>query len=144
MRFCVDYRKLNAITRKDRYPLPLINETLARMAGYKYITKFDIVAAFNKLRIHPESEELTTFVTFMGAYKYRVMPFGLTNGPASYQHYMNDTLLPFLNDFAQAYLDDIIIYSQTRDEHIGYVRQVLQKLREAGLQVDIVKSEFFV
>ena len=114
------------------------------MAGCKYITKFDIVAAFNKLRMHPESEELTTFVTFMGAYKYRMMPFGLTNGLVSYQHYMNNTLLPFLNDFAQAYIDDIIIYSKTRKEHVAHVRQVLQKLREAGFQVDIVKSEFFV
>ena len=70
------------------------------MAGYKFITKFDIVAAFNKLRIYPDSEELTTFVTSMGAYKYRVIPFGLTNSPASYQHYMNDNLLPYLNDFA--------------------------------------------
>jgi hypothetical protein len=144
LRFCVDYRKLNAITKKDRYPLPLIDETLARIAGCKFITKFDIVAAFNKLRMHPDSEELTTFVTSMGAYKYRVMPFGLTNGPASYQHYMNDTLLPYLNDFAQAYIDDIIIYSKTRKEHIAHVRKVLQKLREAGLQVDIEKSEFFV
>ena len=70
------------------------------MVRCKYITKFDIITAFNKLRMHPESEELTTFITFIKIYKYRVMPFGLTNGPALYQYYMNDTLLPFLNDFA--------------------------------------------
>lgn len=144
LRFCVDYRKLNALTKKDRYPLPLIDETLARMAGCKYITKFDIIAAFNKLRMDPASEDLTTFITAMGSYKYRVLPFGLTNGPASYQHYMNDVLLPFLNDFVQAYLDDIIIYSRTRKEHTKHVRMVLEKLREAGLQVDIRKSEFYV
>ena len=103
----------------------MIDETLARIAGCKYITKFDIIIAFNKLRIHLESEELTTFVTSMGAYKYRVMPFGLINGPASYQHYINDTLLPFLNDFAQAYINDIIIYNKTRKEHVAHVRQVL-------------------
>ena len=100
LRFCVDYRRLNAITKKDRYPLPLIDETLARIVRYKYITKFDIIITFNKLRMHPESEELTTFVTSMGAYKYRVIPFGLINGPASYQYYINNTLLLFLNDFA--------------------------------------------
>ena len=83
------------------------------MSGCKYITKFDIITAFNKLRMDLRSEDLTTFITSMGLYKYCVLLFGLTNGPASYQHYMNDTLLPFLNDFAQAYLDDIIIYSKT-------------------------------
>ena len=144
LRFCMDYRKLNALSKKDRYPLPLIDETLARLAGCKFITKFDIIAAFNKLRMHPDSEDYTTFTTAMGAYKYLVLPFGLTGGPASFQHYINDTLLPFLNDFVQAYLDDIIIYSKTRKEHTQHVRQVLAKLREAGLQVDVKKSEFYV
>ena len=75
--------------------------------------------------MHPDSEKLTIFVTSIGAYKYRIMPFGLTNGPASYQHYMNDTLLPYLNDFAQAYIDNIIIYNKIRKEHIAHVRKVL-------------------
>ena len=144
LQFCVDYQKLNALTKKDRYPLPLIDETLARMSGCKFITKFDIIAAFNKLRMDPGSEDLTTFITSMGSYKYCVLPFGLTNGPASYQHYMNDTLLPYLNDFVQAYLDDIIIYSKTWKEHTQHVHIVLARLCEAGLQVDIKKSEFFV
>ncbi len=144
LRFCVDYRGLNALTKRDRYPIPLIDETLARIIGCKFITKFDIIAAFNKLRMDPESEDLTTFITSMGAYKYRVLPFGLTNGPASFQHYMNDVLFEYLNDFCQAYLDDIIIYSKTKKEHTRHVRLVLQKLREAGLQVDIDKSEFSV
>ncbi|SLM38021.1 gag polymerase env [Lasallia pustulata] len=90
------------------------------------------------------SKDLTTFITSMGSYKYCVLPFGLTNGPTSYQHYMNDILLPYLNDFVQAYLDDIIIYSKTWKEHIQHIQTVLGKLREAGLQVDIKKSEFFV
>ncbi len=94
--------------------------------------------------MHPDSEDLTTFITSFGTYKYRVMPFGLTNGPASYQHYMNDVLFEYLNQFCQAYLDDIIIYSKTRKEHVQYVRKVLQKLREAGLQADIFKCEFHV
>ena len=83
--------------------------------------------------MHPDSEELTTFIILIGVYKYRMMPFGLTNSPASYQHYINDTLLPYLNDFAQAYINDIIIYNKIRKEHIAYVRKVLQKLRKAGL-----------
>ena len=144
LRFCVDYRKLNAITKRNRYPIPLIDEVLARIQGCKYLTRLDIIAAFNKLRIHPDSEDFTTFVTSLGAYKYRVLPFGLTNGPATYQQYMNDILFEYLNDFCQVYLDDILIHSKTKKEHIQHVRQILQKLRDAGLQVDILKCEFHV
>lgn len=144
LRFCVDYRKLNAITIRNRYPIPLIEEALARVIGCKYLTKLDIIAAFNKLRMHPDSEDLTTFTTSFGAFKYHVLPFGLTGGPASYQHYMNDTLFEFLNEFCQAYLDDILIYSKTKKEHREHVRKVLLKLRDAGLQVDINKCAFHV
>ena len=84
LRFYIDYRKLNTITKRNRYPIPLIDEVLARIQGCKYLTRLDIIAIFNKLRIHPDSEDFTTFVTSLGAYKYRVLPFGLTNGPASY------------------------------------------------------------
>ena len=144
LRFCVDYRKLNAITKRNRYPIPLIDEVLARIQGCKYLTRLDIIAAFNKLRMHPDSEDYTTFITSLGAYKYRVLPFGLTNGPASYQQYMNDILFEYLNVFCQVYLDDILIYSKTKKEHVEHVRMVLQKLREAGLQADILKCEFHV
>ena len=144
LRFYIDYRKLNAITKRNRYPIPLIDKVLGRVQGYKYLTRLDIITAFNKLRIHPESEDFTTFITSLGVYKYRVLLFGLTNGPASYQQYMNNILFEFLNDFYQAYLDDILIYSKTLKEHKKYIRQVLQKLREAGLQVDIQKCEFYV
>ena len=111
MRFCVDYRKLNAVTRKDRYPLPLLDETLARMSQAKIFTKLDIRQAFYRIRVHPDSEDLTTFRTRYGTYKYKVLPFGLTNGPATWQRYMNDTLFDYLDDFYIAYLDDIMIYS---------------------------------
>ena len=84
LRFCIDYRKLNSLTRKDRYPLPLIEETLARLAKAKIFTKLDIRQAFHRIRMDPESEELTTFRTRYGAYKCKVLPFGLTNGPATY------------------------------------------------------------
>ena len=108
------------------------------------MTRLDIIAAFNKLRMDPRSEDYTTFITSLGAYKYRVLPFGLTNGPSTYQQYMNDILFEYLNDFCQAYLDDILIYSKSYSEHVRHVRLVLQKLRDAGLQVDIDKCEFHV
>ncbi|SLM36095.1 gag polymerase env [Lasallia pustulata] len=92
LRVCVDYQKLNAITKRNQYPIPLIEETLAKVTGCKYLTKLDVIAAFNKLRMHPNSEDYTTFITSMGAYKYHVLPFGLTNGLANYQHYMNNVL----------------------------------------------------
>jgi hypothetical protein len=144
LRFCIDYRRLNNLTRKDQYPLPLIEETLARIGKACIFTKLDIRQAFHRIRIDPESEELTTFRTRYGAYKCKVMPFGLTNGPATYQRFMNDVLFDYLDDFCTAYLDDILIYSENELDHQEHVRKVLLRLREAGLQADIKKSEFNV
>ena len=91
------------------------------MTEYKFITKFNIIAAFNKLRMNSESEDLMIFITSMRLYKYCVLPFNLTNRSALYQHYINNILLPFLNDFIQTYLDDIIIYSKIWKEHTQHV-----------------------
>ncbi len=144
LRFCVDYRKLNALIKRDRYSLPLIDETLARIQGSKYLTRLNIIAAFNKLRMHSESEDLTTFITSFDFYKYHVMPFRLTNGSTFYQHYMNDVLFDYLHQFCQVYLDDIIIYSKTLKKHKKHVRLVLHRLREIDLQVNINKCKFHV
>jgi transposase InsO family protein len=144
LRFCIDFRKLNQITRKDRYPLPLIDETLARISRAKIFTKLDIRQAFHRIRMDPQSEELTTFRTRYGSYKCKVLPFGLTNGPATYQRYMNDVLFDYLDDFCTAYLDDILVYSEDPLDHTLHVQKVLQRLRDAGLQVDIKKCEFHV
>ncbi len=144
LRFCVDYRKLNALIKRDRYPLPLIDETLARIQGSKYLTRLNIIVAFNKLRMHSGSEDLTTFITSFDSYKYHVMLFGLINEPTFYQHYMNDVLFEYLHQFCQAYLDDIIIYSKILKEHKRHVRLILNRLREAGLQMNINKCEFHV
>ena len=84
LRFCIDYRRLNQIIKRNRYSIPLIDEVLARIQGYKYITRLDIIAAFNKLQMHPNSEDYTTFITSLRAYKYRVLPFELINRPANY------------------------------------------------------------
>lgn len=144
LRFCIDYRRLNLATLKDRYPLPLIDETLAQISRAKIFTKLDIRQAFYRIRMDPASEELTTFRTRYGAYKCKVLPFGLTNGPATYQRYMNDVLFDYLDDFCTAYLDDILIFSSDPLEHELHVKKVLQRLRDAGLQADIKKSEFDV
>jgi hypothetical protein len=144
LRLCVDYRKLNAITKKDRYPLPLIEETLARISKAKIFTKIDVRQAFHRIRMHPDSEDLTTFRTRYGAYKYRVVPFGLTNGPSTFQRYINTTLIDYLDQFCSAYIDDILIYSENLEEHREHVRKVLKRLSDAGLQPDIGKCEFHV
>ena len=144
LRFCVDYRKLNAQTKKNRYPLPLIDETLARLSKAKIFTKLDIRQAFHRIRISPESEELTAFRTRYGLFQYKVLPFGLTNGPATFQSYINDTLRDLLDVTCTAYLDDILIYSDDELEHEAHVKQVVQRLRDAGLQADIKKCEFGV
>jgi len=92
LRFCVDYRKLNALTKRNRYPLFLIDEIIGKLRDCKFLSRLDIIAAFNKIRMHEDSEDLTTFITALGQYKYRVLPFGLTNGPSIFQQYINEVL----------------------------------------------------
>ena len=142
--FCVNYWGLNAITVKNWYPLPLISETLNRLSWARIFTKLDIIAAFNRLCIWEGDEALTAFCTHFSLFEYLIMPFGLCNSPASFQNYINDTLQEYLNDFCTAYLDDILIYSEIEAEHEIHVKRVLQKLHEAGLQVDITKCAFHV
>jgi len=143
LRMCVDYRRLNEITKKDPYPLPLIDEILPRLLNAKFMTKIDIRQAFHKIRMDPESEHLTTFRTRYGNFQYKVLPFGLTNGPATFQRYINHIFADVLDDFLTAYLDDLLIYSGSREEHTKHVRLVLERLRDAGLQADIRKCEFY-
>ena len=144
LRFYVDYRRLNTITKKNRYPIPLIQEIIARLVGIRYFTRFDLVTAFNNLRMHPDSQGYITFKTLFGSYMYKILLFGLIGGPSLWQRLMNDILFEYLNDFCAVYLDDILIYSKTLKEHKEQVNKVLDKLIEAGLQVDIEKSKFHV
>lgn len=145
LRFCVDYRGLNAITRRDKYPLPLINETLRLIAQSKWISKVDVIQAFHKIRIKPGDEWKTTFQTRLGAYEWLVTPFGLCGAPATFQRYINWVLEKELDLTCSAYLDDVVIFSNgTRDEHREIVRRIVAKLGKAGLQLDFDKSEFEV
>ena len=143
LRFCVDYRALNAVSVKNRYPIPLIQETLNRLSKAKFYTKLDIIAAFNKLRIAKGDEWLTAFRTRYGLFEYLVMPFGLANAPSTFQHYVNDVLRPYLDVFCTAYIDDILIYSDNLEEHKKHVNLVLDALDQANLQLDVDKCEFY-
>ncbi len=144
LRFCVDYRKLNALIKQNRYSLFLIDETLARIQDSKYLIQLNIIVIFNKLRMHSNSEDLTIFIISFDFYKYHVMPFKLINDSTFYQHYMNDVLFDYLHQFCQIYLDDIIIYSKTLKKHKKHVRLVLHRLREIDLQMNINKCKFHV
>lgn len=144
LRFCVDYRGLNAVTRKDRYPIPLIKETFQRLSKAKLFTKLDVRQAFHRVRLTEESEELTSFRTRYGQFQYTVLPFGLCNGPSTFQRFINQVLRDEIDSICQVYIDDILIYSEDPLEHWAHVRTVIEKLQVAGLQIDIKKSEFGV
>ncbi len=115
--FCVDYWKLNAIIKRNRYSLSLIDEMIDKIVDCKHLTQLNIISTFNKLRMHLDSENYTTFIIALEVYKSKVLLFDLINDSALFQQYMNDVLWDFLNDFCQAYLDDILIYNKTQREH---------------------------
>ena len=144
LRVCVDYRALNAITVKNRYPIPNIRETLGRVAGKRYYIKLDVIAAFNQIRVAEGHEWMTAFNTRFGQYESLVMPFGLCNAPATFQAYVNKELHQFLDEFVSVYLDDVLIFSDSLEDHIEHVNKVITKLQAAGLPIDIHKSEFHV
>jgi hypothetical protein len=145
LRFCVDYRALNALTKKDRYPLPLIKETLNMIGRATWYTKLDVTAAFHKIRITEGQEWMTAFRTRFGSYEWLVTPFGLANAPSTFQRYINWALREFLDDFASAYLDDVLIFTEgSLHKHHNHVRQVVERLQEAGLNLELSKCEFDV
>jgi hypothetical protein len=143
LRLCVDYRRLNSVTRKNRYPLPLITELMDRLQGAKWFTKFDVREGFYRIRIAKGFEWLTAFKTRYGLYEFTVMPMGLTNAPATFQSVINKALHEYLDIFVTAYLDDVLVYSRgTLEEHIEHVKKVLRKLKECKLYLQPGKCEF--
>lgn len=144
LRICVDYRALNNLTKKSRNAPPSIKETLARMNRVQIMTLVDVVAAFNTVRIREGDEEKSAFMTRYGLYEYLVMPFGMCNAPGTFQNFINDTIRDCLDDFATAYLDDVLIYSESKEQHDAHVDKVLGKLKGAGLYLDPTKCSWGV
>ena len=142
LRLCIDYKKLNAVTVRNSYPLPLITDIIERVQGANYFTKLDLRSAYNLIRIREGDEYKTAFRTKYGHYEYLVMPFGLTNAPATFQSFINSVLRPYLEKFVILYLDDILIYSKTLDEHVEHVRTVLKTLLKNNLYAKPKKCEF--
>ncbi|TMC24502.1 MAG: hypothetical protein E6J34_00380, partial [Chloroflexi bacterium] len=143
LRMCIDYRALNKITIKNRFPIPLIDDLIDRLHGAKVFTKIDLRSGYNQVRIHPEDIEKTAFRTRYGHFQYKVMPFGLTNAPATFQALVQDVLRPLLDVSVIVYIDDILIYSQNDADHSYHIRQVLELLRQHKLYGTIAKCEFF-
>jgi hypothetical protein len=142
LRMCVDYRALNNITVKNKYPLPRIDDLLDRLAGCKYFTKLDLRSGYWQVRIKGEDIPKTAFRTRYGHYEFLVMPFGLCNAPATFQYLMNSIFKPFLDRFVIVYLDDILIFSKTRQEHLADLDAVLKILQEHHLYANLNKCEF--
>ncbi len=144
LHFCINYQKLNVIIKRNRYSLLLINEMIGKIIDCKHLIQLNIIFAFNKLRMHLNSENYTIFIIALEAYKSKILSFKLTNDLILFQQYMNDVLWNFLNDFCQAYLDDILIYSKTQKKHKQHVKMILNHLQDVDLQIDIWKCKFNV
>ena len=141
-RFCVDYRHLNAITVKNKYPLPIIDELLDELAGTCRFSKLDLRSGYHQIRMHPDDEHKTAFKTHHGDFEFRVLPFGLTSAPATFQSIMNSVLAPYLRRSVLVFVDDILVYSHSLAEHEVHLRQVLQILSDNHLKVKQSKCSF--
>ncbi len=142
LRPCIDYRSLNDITIKFRYPLPLVPSALEQLHSARYFTKLDLRSAYNLIRIREGDEWKTAFSTTSGHYEYLVMPFGLSNSPSVFQAYINDVFRDMLNRGVIVYIDDILVYSDSLENHIQQVRAALQRLIEHQLYAKMEKCEF--
>ncbi|GBG73818.1 hypothetical protein CBR_g17156 [Chara braunii] len=142
LRMCIDYRGLNAITVKNRKPLPRIDDLLHRVHGCRYFSKIDLKSGYHQIAIWPEDQHKTAFQTKYGLYEFVVMPFGLCNAPGTFQHAMNRIFHNYLDKFVIEYLNDILIFNKTVEEHVAHLDKVLSLLRQHKFKINGEKCEF--
>ena len=141
-RFCVDYRRLNAVTRKDVYPLPRIDDILDTLRQSKYFSTLDLSAGYWQIELDPQSREKSAFTTPGGLFEFNRMPFGLCNAPATFQRLMQAVLAGLEGQTCFVYIDDILVCSRTFDDHLMHLKQVFERLRRAGLKLKPRKCVF--
>ena len=144
LRMCVDYRPLNAITIKNKYPLPHIDILFDQLARAKVFSKIDLRSGYHQIKIRPEDVPKTAFSTRYGLYEYLVMSFVLTNAPAYFMYLMNSVFMLELDKFVVVFIDDILIYSENEEDHAEHLRIILSRLREHKLYAKFSKCEFWL
>ncbi|GJX81989.1 putative reverse transcriptase domain-containing protein [Tanacetum coccineum] len=143
-RMCIDYRELNKLTVKNRYPLPRIDDLFDQLQGSRVYSKIDLRSGYHQLRVREEDISKTAFRTRYGHYEFQVMPFGLTNAPAVFMDLMNRVCKPYLDRFVIVFIDDILIYSKSRKEHEGHLKLILKLLKKEELYAKFSKCEFWL
>jgi hypothetical protein len=141
---CVDYRPLNEVTIKNKYPLPRIDILFDQLTGARVFSKIDLRSGYHQICIQPEDIPKTAFTTRYGLFEYLVMSFGLTNSPAHFTYLMNSVFMPELDKFVMVFIDDILIYSKNEEEHARHLRIVLTRLREHQLYAKFNKCAFWL
>jgi hypothetical protein len=144
LRLCVDYRPLNAVTIKNKYPLPRIDILFDQLAGAKVFSKIDQRSGYHQIKIKPSHIPKTAFSTRYGLYEYLVISFGLTNAPEYFMYLMNSVFMLELDKFVVVFIDDILIYSKNKEDHADHLRIVLQRLRNHRLYAKFSKCEFWL
>ena len=143
LRYCIDYRRLNSVTIKDSYPLPRIDESLDSLSEAKYFSTLDLASGYWQIGLDEDAKKKSAFCTTSGLYQFKVMPFGLTNAPATFQRLMERVLAGLQWQICLVYIDDVIIFSKTFDEHLRHLSQVFRCLRQAGLKLKPKKCFLF-
>jgi hypothetical protein len=144
LRLCVDYRHLNTVTIKNKYPLPRIDILFDQLVGARLFSKVDLHSGYHQIKIHPEDVPKATFSTRYGLYEYLIMSFGLTNAPAHFMYLMNYVFMLELDKFVVVFIDDILIYSKSEEEHVYHLRVILQRLRDHQLYAKFSKCAFWL